>query len=264
MNEVLKFITDLLNLKIVRSIIAIVISVIIYSVIARILNDKNHKSKLFSSGRGKTYIKMIKSIIRYIMIGITILIILRIYGINVGSMLAGVGIVGIIIGFAIQDLLKDIIKGFDILSDQYFQVGDVIKYQEIEAKVIAIGLKCTKVKDVRSYNVISISNRNIDQVEVVSEMINIDVPLPYELRLKDAEKIINNILDSINNIKGIKKSEYRGVSEFAQSSINYNIKVYCQTDQKVQIRRDCLTEVLNILEKNKISIPYQQIDIHTK
>ena len=64
MNEVLKFITDLLNLKIVRSIIASVISVIIYSVIARILNDKNHKSKLFSSGRGKTYIKMIKSIIR--------------------------------------------------------------------------------------------------------------------------------------------------------------------------------------------------------
>lgn len=264
MNEILRVINDLLNLKIVQSIIVIIINIIIYNIVASILNDKNHKSKLFSSSRGKTYIKMIKSIIRYIMIGITFLIILKIHGINVGSMLAGVGIVGIIIGFAIQDLLKDIIKGFDILSDQYFQVGDVIKYQDIEAKVIAIGLKCTKAKDVKTFNIISISNRNIDQVEVVSDMINIDIPLPYELKIKEAEKVIDDIIKNINKLEDVKKCEYRGVNELDTSSINYNIKVYTQPDKKVQVRRDAIREIVLTLEKHNIQVPYQQIDIHER
>ena len=179
-------------------------------------------------------------------------------------MLAGVGIVSVIIGFAIQDLLKDIIKGFDILSDQYFRVGDVIKYQDIEAKVLTIGLKCTKVQDVRTYNIVSISNRNIDQVEVVSDMINIDLPLPYELKLAEAEKVIDQIINNINNIDGVKKCEYRGINELSDSSINYNIKVYCNPTDKVQIRRDSLGCIIATLENNNIQVPYQQIDIHKK
>ena len=207
---------------------------------------------------------MMKSFIRYVFFIITLLVVLQINGINVGSMLAGVGIVSIIIGFAIQDLLKDIIKGIDIISDQYFQVGDVIKYKDIEGKVMSLGLKCTKIKDVRSFNIVSISNRNIDQVEVVSNLINIDVPMPYELKLDKAEAIIGEILDSVKNLDGVDNCEYRGVNKLDESSINYQIKVYCKPILKVQMNRDVLRCILVIFEKNKISVPYKQIDIHNK
>ena len=65
---------------------------------------------------------------------------------NVSSLLAGVGILSVIIGLAVQDALKDIIRGFSILSDEYFNIGDIILYKEITGKVITLRFKGYKNK----------------------------------------------------------------------------------------------------------------------
>lgn len=264
MEEFLKIVEELFNNKAIQSIIVVILCYLLYKIITYILNTKYKKFRILNSGRGKTYVKMINSIIRYIFILIALIIILKVNGINITSMLAGVGIASVIIGFAIQDLLKDIIKGLDILTDQYFEVGDVIKYQDFEGKVISIGLRCTKVENVRTYNIVSISNRNIEQVEVVSNMINIDIPFPYELKVKKVEDVIDDILSEINKIKGVDKSEYRGIQTLDDSSINYNIKVYCKPILKVQMTRDVLRCIMLNLESHNINVPYKQIDIHQK
>jgi len=263
MENLEKLIGEIWQTQLIKSIIVVIMSLILYKSVTLVFKEKD-SSKLFGSKKGKTYLKMVKSIIRYIFIIVTVLIILQINGINVGSMLAGVGILGVIIGFAVQDALKDIIKGFDIISDSYYQVGDIIKYGDIEGKVLVVGLKTTKIEDVHSKNIISIANRNIDQVEVVSNMINIIVPMPYEVKVIDAEKAINDILELVNGNENIEKSEYRGVDELAESSIYYHIKVYCNPSLKVQTRRDVLRCILLGLDKNNIQVPYNQIDVHQK
>ena len=249
----------------IMSVITILISVVLYNVLAHLLerNTKN-KNKLLENKKTKTYIRLIKNIGRYFFIFVTIAIILQIFGINITSMIAGVGILGIIIGFAIQDALKDIIKGFDIISDSYYQVGDVIKYKDVIGKVVSIGLKTTKLQDVNTFNMVSISNRNIDQVEVVSNLININIPIPYELKLEKAETIITDIVKELKKHQDVEKCEYRGIQEFAESSLKYQVKVYCNPIKKVQVRRDCLVTIIKELECHKVSIPYNQIDIHQK
>ena len=97
----------------------------------------------------------------YVIIVITVLLILQINGINVSSLLAGVGIMGAVIGLAIQDWLKDIIRGTSILSDNYFSVGDIIRYNGIEGKVVVIGLKTTKIQELKTGYIKSIANRKI-------------------------------------------------------------------------------------------------------
>ena len=252
--------------RIMNSVIAIIINYSIYKIILSTIIKQMEQGKLriFANKKTKTYVKLIKNIIRYFFLLVTALIILEIFGINISSLVAGVGIISIIVGFAIQDALKDIIKGFDILSDSYYQVGDVIKYKEITGKVLSIGLKTTKLEDIYSMNIISISNRNIEQVEVVSHLINIDIPLSYELKLEKAESVISEIIKKIKTNEKIEKCEYRGVNRFDSSSIAYQIKVYCNPLEKVQTRRDCLRVILETLEKNIIEIPYQQLDIHNK
>ena len=261
MEKISYIIDKILHTSILNSIVIIMISILLYKTISNIFIKR---SKDISNNKRKTYIKMAKSIIRYIFIIVTVLILLQINGIDVSSMLAGVGIASVIIGFAVQDVLKDIIKGIDIISDQYFHVGDVIKYNDIEGKVLVVGLKTTKVEDIRSNNIVSISNRNIEQVEVVSNLINIDIPIPYEVKVEDAEKAIGDILDRINNIEKVEKCEYRGVNDLADSSIKYQIKVYCEPIYKVQTRRDALRCVLLGLTDNNIQVPYNQIDVHQK
>ena len=179
-------------------------------------------------------------------------------------MIAGVGIISIIVGFAIQDALKDIIKGIDIISDNYYNVGDVIKYNNVIGKVIAVGLKTTKIEDVETMNLISISNRNIEFVEVVSNVINIDIPIGYDVNINVAEKVIENIITNLKKEKKIINAEYKGISDFADSSLKYRIKVYCKPINKVQVKIDSLTKILRVLTDNNISIPFNQIDVHYK
>ena len=264
--DISKYLNNDLLIMIVKFLFSILISIIIYNVFVMIIGSSINRGGLgkLSTKKKATYLKMLKSIIRYVLIVINVLVILKIFGINITSMLAGVGIIGIILGFAVQDALKDIIKGIDIIADNYYQVGDVIKYEDITGKVISIGLKTTKLEDVNTFNIVSISNRNIEKVEVVSNLINIDVPISYEVSLDKAEKVINDIVESIKKHEGVNKCEYRGVYDLADSSIKYQIKVYCNPINKVQIRRDSLRYILVGLDKHHLSVPYNQIDVHQK
>ena len=185
--------------RLVFSTLILIICVLLYIIIDDIFIKKiiGTKFKFFDGKRSKTYIKLIRNIIKYVLIIIAVILILQVNGINVSSMLAGVGIISIILGFAIQDALKDIIKGFTIISDSYYQVGDVIKYDNNTGKVLSIGLRTTKIEDIYTLNVVSVSNRNIEKVEIESHLINIDVPLSYDLKLNEAEAAIKYIVDKI-------------------------------------------------------------------
>lgn len=252
--------------RLTGSIITIIVSIIIYNIISRLIlkGSENSKSKLSSNKRVKTYAKLIRNIIRYTITLIAILIILQINGVNITSMVAGVGVLSLIIGFAIQDALKDIIKGFDIISDSYYQVGDIIKFENITGKVLSIGLKTTKLEDVYTLNIVSIANRKVEQVEIVSSLINIDIPLPYELSINEAESAINIIVNEIKKHDGIDSCEYKGVNDLSDSSIKYQIKVNCNPVNKLQLRRDVLGIIMKSLQKQGINVPYNQIDIHNK
>ena len=251
--------------NIIYSIVAVVAGLIIYMIVNKMFfNIVEDNLKILSNKKSKTFFKLVKSINRYIFMIIMLLVILNINGVDISSLVAGVGIISIIIGFAIQDALKDIIKGFDIIADSYYQVGDVITFENYTGKVLAIGIKTTKIEELYSRNVISLSNRNIEKVEVVSHMINIDIPLSYELKTKDAEAAIEYIMDKIRKIDEVEKVEYKGVTALGESSIKYQVKVFCPPVLKDQIRKDSLTCVVKGLEEKNIAIPYNQLDIHNK
>ena len=252
--------------KIINSIAVVLVSFILYKAITYVLSRGEDKSnfKLFTSNRGKTYVKLMKSIIRSIFIILTLLILLQINGINVSSVLAGVGIFGIIFGLAIQDWIKDIIRGSSIISDDYFEVGNIVKYKDIEGKVLVIGLKTTKIKDLKTGNIISIANRNIDEIEVVSKLIYINIPIPYEVSIDKAEKAVNEIVESIKTNSNVENCRYIGITELADSSVDYLIEVEGNPLYKRQTRRDALRSILVGLTNNNIEVPYKQIDIHNK
>ena len=252
--------------KSIKVIITIVISLIIYSIILNIIK-RYSKSNKFESLAGKrtiTYMRLARSITRYLFLLLTILIILQILEINITSIIAGVGLIGAVFGLALQDFIKDIIRGSSILSDDYFKVGDIVKYKDIEGKVLILGLKTTKIKDLKTGNIVSIANRNIDEIEVVSNYVYINIPMPYEVKLDKAEKAIDTIVNKIKNIKNVEDCVYKSVNELGESSILYLLEIKTNAEFKRQVKRDSLKQVLLGLEEHKIEVPYNQLDIHQK
>lgn len=265
-NTLFEFIRNISNTKVIHTVVVILVSFIIYRIIIHffIKSEKNSRLTKRLNNKSRTYLRLTHSILRYVFIILTLLIVLQINGINVSSMLAGVGIASAIIGLAVQDALKDIIRGFSILSDEYFSVGDVVEYEGIIGKVIVVGLKTTKIKDLINGNVVSIANRNIELIQIVSNSLYLTFPMPYELPVDKAEKIISVMVKNIEKIEYVESVEYKGVNELADSSIKYMLHIVCPAENKFQVKRDTYGCILRILAKNNIEVPYNQIDVHQK
>lgn len=174
----------LINKHVWIILLTIIISIILLGAKDRILNrairriEQRDNSREFK--REITYIKLAKHIINYVIIIIAFLFILQLLGFNVSSLIAGLGVVSVIAGLALQDALKDIIMGFNIIVDNYFSVGDIIKIADVEGKVIELGVKSTKLKDVNNDNIFVIANRNISQSLRLSDQLVVDVPVSYD------------------------------------------------------------------------------------
>lgn len=220
--------------------------------------------KRLSDKRKRTYVRMLKSIIGTVLVVILVLIIMQIFGINVSSMLASVGVVSVIVGFALQDALKDMIRGFEIISSNYYDIGDLIKFGDNLGQVQSITLRTTKIQDINTMNIVSIANRNIDKVEVDTGYIYIKVPLPFELKIEKADAAMREIAKRLGKTDLLISASYQGLSTINDSSLDYQVVVTCEPMDRLQARRNALHVIVETLEEAKINIPYTQLDLHNK
>ncbi len=220
--------------------------------------------KRLSNKQKRTYMRMLKSIVGTILVVVLVLIILQAFGINVSSMLASVGVVSVIVGFALQDALKDIIRGFEIISSNYYDIGDLIKFGDNLGQVQSITLRTTKIQDINTMNIVSIANRNIDKVEVDTGYIYVKVPLPYELKVEKADAAMREIAKRLGKTDLITSASYQGLSTINDSSLDYQVVVTCEPMNRLQARRNALHVIVETLEEAKINIPYIQLDLHNK
>ena len=247
------------------SVIIILIALAIYRLCTKFLNHKEkHGNKFISDKKNRTYIRMFKSIVGSSLAILTALTILEIFGVNVTSMLAGVGIASVVIGFALQDALKDMIRGLEIISGNYYDIGDLIKFGDNLGVVQSITLRTTKIQDINTMNIVSIANRNIDKVEVDTGYIYIPVPLPHEVKVEKADTVMQEVVKKLRKTALVTSAEYQGLSAIDNSSLNYQVVVTCDPTSRLQARRNCLHSIIETLEENKITIPHNQLDIHTK
>ena len=221
-------------------------------------------SKVFSDKKRKTYLRMLRSIIGAAIVIIIILIVLQLFGINVSSMLAGVGIASIIIGFALQDAMKDIFRGLEIVSDNYYDIGDVIQYDTNTGQVISINLRTTKIQDINTMNIVSIANRNIDKVEILTGYIYLPVPFPLRIKPTAATDIMTEIAKGIRGLPKVTSVINQGVTAITNSSLNYQLQITCDPMDQLQARRDSLGVITNVFASHKILLPYNQVDLHNK
>lgn len=261
-----KIIEIVMNKNIMISAVSVVLGVIIYLILKKLadkLIEKNGKRHPINN-KGKTYVKLISNILKYIIIIIVCVIILQVNGVDVSSIVTGLGLFSVIAGLALQDALKDIIMGFNIIIDNYFSVGDVLKIGEIEGKVTELGFKATKMVDINNGNTYVIANRNINQALKISTQLDIDIPISYDENINKIENVLEEIVRKISDLENVKEVYYRGVSEFGTSAIKYKIRMYCKQEYKPQTKRDANRIVKMELDKNNIKIPYTQIVVHNK
>lgn len=258
---------SMLSKILVKTLSTISLSVIFYLILKQILaTTLFKKAKRKSNKRALTMITVITNIIKYLLIIIDILMILDLNGIDTKSLLASLGIMGVVVGFALQDLLKDIIGGAAILTEEQFSVGDNIKVGDFRGDVIYLGLKTTKIKAYTG-EVKIISNRNITEVinySTKNSKCIIDINTSYENDLDSIKVAINNICEKLTNeVQYIEeKVELLGVEELKDSSICLRVVAELPQTKNVEFKRLFLEEVVKEFKKQKLEIPYPKMEVH--
>lgn len=247
--------------NIISTIAVILIAILVYLLL-------RHPAKrilgLQKNNRSSTFLTMIGSFFRTLFFTVVFLIILQINGVDVSNLIAGLGIASVIMGLAVQDTLKDVIRGISIISDDYYEVGETVTIGDVTGKIISVGIRSTKISDSSTGNIVTIANRNIERASKAGTKFGIIVPLPYDLKLSKAEAIMNEIAEKANKLDDIEKLEYVGVDEFGESSIDYKLFGSSNPKRRIQAKRAVRHLVLEVLEEHHISIPYPQIDVHQK
>ncbi len=238
----------------------------VYKIIIATLDKIQIKGKdELEKKRKLTIIVLLKNVIKYILIIIMFIVLLNLYGVNTTSLIAGLGVAGVALAFGLQEALKDIVSGIGIIMDNYFVVGDVVDYNGFVGTITELGLKSTKIKKYTG-EVLIIANRNIDRVINISQeraTVVINIPTAYEEKYDKVERVLKETLDNaIKTHPEIQKVEYLGIEEFGDSSIIYSVRFTCKRMTQWDMKRVILKEIKQAYDKNKIKIPYQQVEVH--
>ena len=206
------------------------------------------------SKRKETVLLLIVNFIKYFGLVVGILVILSIFGIDTASVLAGAGLLGILLGFGLQKLMQDMINGFFIIFENQYVVGEYVLINGSEGQVGELGLRMTKII---TYNGEEHFISNGDIKEVVNYSRNnslaiIDFPIPHEYSYNSIYIIINDVIKKIKHDSIIGSPTISGIQEV--NEISYKIRIVCQTlpFEYFSVSRLLKTEIKNELSRNGI------------
>jgi len=243
-------------------IIYIFMGWIVYEIIKKILKNQTKRLK---KKRQQTIHKLIQNIIKYIVIIIVTAAILKILGVNVTSIVAGLGVASVVLSLALKDVMQDILAGISIILEDQFDVGDLVEINGFSGTVIDLGLKSTKIKSYEN-TVKIISNRTIIEVINYSKsdpVVTVNIPISYDIDNKLADKIVDNIIKRIKKEIVTLSGEITiwGLNKFQPSHIDYTILVPVKIDKQFEAKRKINRIIKEELDKENASVPFNIIEV---
>lgn len=182
--------------------------------------------------------------------------------INLTALMAGLGLTGFAIGFALKDLISNFLAGIVVLLQRPFTLGDQIKVQDLEGAVVNIRVRDTVVKTYDGKlahipNNIIFNSPIINYTAFPHRRISVIVAIGYDENIEKATQVCLETLSSIDSVLKDPAPEVL-VSEFGESSINLEVRFWAEsTRSNILQTKSAVTQRLreNLREAN-ITIPF--------
>ena len=216
--------------------------------------------------KGKAVIDITCSLIKYTAVIVLIFFILRTLGVDTTTVLAGIGILGLVVGLGAQPLIADIIAGLFIVFEKIFDVGDIIVVDGFRGTVKEIGIRTTQIIDAGG-NIKIINNADLKTIINMTNQLSLavcDIGIEYGESLERVESILKDKLGEVKDaIPDIKEGPfYKGVAELGDSAVVIRFVAKCDESSKYQVERDMNRQFKLLFDKNNINIPFTQVVVH--
>lgn len=242
----------------------IFIVIVVWQVIRFILSLIEYGLGNFAEKKGaKTAFSGVRLVLKIVLWSIGLLLILSNLGFNVTSLVASLGIGGIAIALAVQNILGDVLSSFSLYFDKPFQVGDFIVLGENKGTVKKIGLKTTRLETLQGEELV-ISNNELTSSKIQNfkkmkkRRIVMNFGVVYETnskKLKKINDIVKKIIDKTKDVD-FDRSHFK---EFGDFSLNFEVIFYVLSADYVDYmdkQQEINFAIKEAFEKEKIEMAY--------
>ena len=209
------------------------------------------------------------NLVRYIAILVIVIGVLSLLNVDMPTILAGLGVIALIIGFGAESLITDVVTGFFILMDNQYNVGDIIEVGGFRGTVSEIGIRTTSLTDtggnvkiINNSDMKNILNRSDNSSKAVA-----DFSIPYETDLPKLEEKIPALLEEIAaKHPDVFKSapQYLGVQTLGGSSVDLRFVAEVGETDIYSGARILNHDLFVGFRKLGVECPFPQIDVHSK
>lgn len=236
---------------------------VLFFIMARLA--KKWIRRLFDHTKNDVIKNLSAGLVYYCVLGLGMFIILEILHLKtaVTSLLAGVGIVGIALGFAFQDIAANFLSGIILAYRKPFNVQDIVQMSEYTGTVMQINIRDTVLKTFQGQEVI-IPNRSVIQnpitnyTSLAERRIDLRFRASYDEDLENVKKITIKALSTVENV--IRKEDINFIyTDFDHSAINFEIRLwvnYSTENDYINTRGLAIMAIKKAFDQQQISIPF--------
>ena len=257
----------------IESFIIMVVTYLAIVIIDIILDNwgKKHSEKN-SSVFDNEVIPLFKKFTRVFISLIGLLFLLPIWGVQIGPLLASLGIAGIAIAFALQNTLGNIFGGASILMDKSVKVNDIIKYDnDTIGRIVDVGLRSTKILTFDN-EIVTIPNGKLADSKIIN-FVQPDPTIRFAVDFgveygSDSSKVRRVVLDAVKRVPDVLKKPQPKVLmiDMGDSALKFTVLFWVPgyNDRYDDTKALVVEEIYKSLQKSGIGIPFPTRTIYVK
>ncbi|NEQ77776.1 MAG: mechanosensitive ion channel [Okeania sp. SIO2C9] len=212
----------------------------------------------------------ISFLVQYGLIFLGLLIILQLWGVDVSSLAIIASVLGVGIGFGLQNIANNFMSGIILIFERPIQVGDFIQVGNLEGIVKRIGLRSTYITTLDHISLIVPNSRFLEN-EVLNwshnnpiSRVKVPIGVAYGSEIRLVRKAILEVAKSHPEVL-LHPSPQLWFQEFGDSSLNFDLLVWTREPQKKNKLKSELNYRIEVsLRKYGVEIPFPQRDLHLK
>ena len=213
--------------------------------------------------RAETLRQIVHSVAKVILLVVVLLMTADQLGYDTRTLLAGISIVGVAVGFGAQSLVKDVISGFFILLEDQYGVGDVIKVDNHSGVVERMSMRATVLRNLEG-QVHVIPNGNIQTVTVLTKewaRAVVDITVGYRENLEKVFRVLDRVGDRLHEDwpdRVTEKPTILGIEQLGQDGVMIRCVTKTPPMKQWEVMREWRRRIKEEFERQGIEIPVGQ------
>lgn len=243
--------------------VAVIVAVVLQAVSLVQLAIDFAARKIIKQEKDKAPINLLKTAAVILVWIIGALVLLGNLGVDVTSLVAGLGIGGVAVALAVQNVLGDLLSSFSIYFDKPFEVGDFIQVGDYRGTVKKIGVKSTRIQSLSGEEIVVpnkdlTSSRISNYKKMKTRRVSLTLGVAYETPLKKLREI-PSLVEKIFIDLELARLNRVHLKELGASALNYGIVYTVQSsdyEDYAQVEEELHLGLLEKFELAGISLPY--------